>query len=76
MTIRGKLSPVNRAVAYALAIVWLSGGAVGLVIGLGHAQVVVVIVATGAIVYGSLWLRVAARSRLLTWRELIEPWRT
>jgi hypothetical protein len=76
MTIRGNLSGVNRAVAFALAIVWLGGGAAGLVVGLGHAQVVMVIVAMGAIVYGCLWLRVAARSRLLTWRELIAPWRT
>ena len=76
MSIRGNLSGVNRAVAFALAIVWLGGGTAALVVGLGHAQVVMVIVAMGAIVYGSLWLRVAARSRLLTWRELIAPWRT
>jgi len=25
--------------------------------------------------YAALWARVVARSRLLTWRELIVPWR-
>jgi hypothetical protein len=32
-------------------------------------------VALGALLYGAAWLRVAARSRLLTWVELIAPWR-
>ena len=75
MAIRGNLSGVNRAVALVLALVWLGAGAAAIVFGLSHGRVVVVIVAAMAIVYGLLWLRVAARSRLLTWRELVAPWR-
>jgi hypothetical protein len=76
MTIRGNLSGVNRAVALALALVWLGAGTAGVVLGLGRGHVIVVIVAVAAIVYGFLWFRVVARSRLLTWRELVRPWRT
>lgn len=76
MAIRDKLSGVNRAVALGLAIVWLGAGIVGVVFGVGRAQVVLAIVGVAAIAYGLLWIRVAARSRLLSWRELIAPWRT
>jgi hypothetical protein len=75
MAIRGNLAGVNRAVALVLAVVWLGAGAAAIAFGLSHGLMVVVIVAAAAIVYGLLWLRVAARSRLLTWRELVAPWR-
>jgi len=32
-------------------------------------------VGLAAVLYGAAWLRVAARSRLLTWHEFIAPWR-
>ena len=76
MAIRGNLSGVNRVVALVLALVWLGVGTVAIVLGLGRGQVVLVVVAGAAIVYGILWLHVVARSRLLTWRKLVAPWRT
>jgi hypothetical protein len=75
MAIRGKLSIVNRAIALALAVVWLGAGVVGIVLGLIHGQLLLVVPALFAILYAALWARVVARSRLLTWRELIVPWR-
>jgi len=75
MAIRSKLSRVNRAIALALAVVWLGAGGVGIVLGLIHGQLLLVVIALFAISYAVLWFRVVARSRLLTWRELIAPWR-
>jgi uncharacterized membrane protein YfcA len=69
-----KLGHVNRAVALALALVWLCAGISGAVLGFTHGQVLLTIVALFAILYAVLWFRVVARSRLLTWRELIAPW--
>ena len=74
MAIRSKLSRVNRAVALALAVVWLGAGGVGIVLGLIHGQLLLVVIALFAISYAVLWFRVVARSRLLTWRELVAPW--
>ena len=75
MAIRGKLSIVNRAIALALAVVWLGAGVVGIVFGLMHGHLLLVVLALFAISYAFLWFRVVARSRLLTWRELVVPWR-
>jgi hypothetical protein len=75
MAIRGKLSTVNRTIALAVAIVWLGAGVVGIVLGLKHDQLLLVVLALFAISYAVLWFRVVARSRLLTWRELVVPWR-
>ena len=75
MAIRGKLSTVNRTIALAVAIVWLGAGVVGIVLGLIHDQLLLVVLALFAISYAVLWFRVVARSRLLTWRELVVPWR-
>ena len=75
MAIRSKLSDVNRAIALALAFVWLGAGVVGIVLGLINDLVLLVGLALFAISYAVLWFRVVTRSRLLTWRELIVPWR-
>ena len=75
MAIRGKLSSVNRAIALALAVVWLGAGVAGIVLGLIHGRLLLVVLALFAISYAVLWFRVVTRSRLLTWRELIVPWR-
>ena len=69
------LSPIERGIAVSLALVWLSGGALGVFLALVHARWAVAIGGLAALVYGVAWLRVAARSRLLTWHELIAPWR-
>jgi hypothetical protein len=75
MAIRGKLSNLNRAIALALAVVWLGVGVVGIVLGLKHGQLLLVVLAVCAISYAILWFRVVARSRLLTWRDFVVPWR-
>jgi hypothetical protein len=72
---RGNLSRVNRGVAFSLALVWLGAGITGIVLGLSRGNVSLLVVALAAVVYAVLWIRVAARSRLLTWRELATPWR-
>lgn len=72
---RRSLSPIERGVAVILAVVWLLAGAAGLYVALAHSRWTLAIVSVAALVYAAAWLRVAARSRLLTWRELIAPWR-
>lgn len=76
MAIQGKLSIINRAIAFALAVVWLGAGAGGIVFGLIHDQLLPVVLALFAILYAVLWFRAMARSRLFTWRELVVPWRS
>jgi len=76
VAIQRNLGHVNRAVALALALVWLCAGIWGIVLGFTHGQLLLTIVAVFAILYAVLWFRVVARSRLLTWRELVAPWRT
>jgi hypothetical protein len=75
MAIRSKLSDVNRAIALALAFVWLGAGVVGIVFGLINDLVLLVGLALFAISYAALWFRVVTRTRLLTWRERSVPWR-
>jgi len=76
VTTRSRLGGVNRAVALALAIVWLCAGVAGIVLGFVHGPLLLVAIALFAIWYAALWFRVVARSRLLTWRELATPWRS
>ncbi len=75
MAIRRQISGVDRGVAVVLAVVWLCAGATGMVLGWARGQPVLVLVGAAAIVYAALWFRVAARSRLLSWRALFAPWR-
>jgi hypothetical protein len=72
---RRTLSPFQRGLAVFLALVWLGGGALALYLALVHSRWGVGIAALAALIYGAAWLRVAALSRLLTWPELIAPWR-
>ena len=72
---RSDLGGVNRAVALGLALVWLSAGLAGTVLGFLHGRLLLVALSLVAIGYAFLWFRVVARSRLLTWRQLASPWR-
>ena len=72
---RHRLNRVNRSAALLLALTWLCAGSVAIVFGFASGQWLLVIGGFPAIVYGALWMRVAARSRLLSWREFIAPWR-
>jgi hypothetical protein len=69
------LSPFERVVALCLSLAWLGGGAFAFYFALIHSRWGIGAAALAALVYGVAWLRVAATSRLLTWAELIAPWR-
>jgi hypothetical protein len=72
---RSKLSGPSRIVALLLAMVWLAAGLIAIGLGLIRAHWWLFIAGIFAGAYGSIWLRVAARSRLLSWREALVPWR-
>jgi len=57
------------------AIVWLFGGGMALYAALARSRWGVAPFALAGLFYGIAWLRVACRARLLTWSELIVPWR-
>jgi len=69
------LSSVERVVALCLALTWLCGAAFAFYFAWLHSRWGFGVAALGALLYGAAWLRVAARSRLLTWAELVAPWR-
>lgn len=72
---QGKLRGSSRVAALLLAGIWLSGGLVALVLGCEQRHWLAVLLGSVATAYGLLWLTVAARGRLLSWRELLSPWR-
>ena len=67
---------VNRAVAFALAAIWLSAGAAAIFFGLMQSRWTLVVAGLFALGYSLLWLRVTARKRLLTWTDVVVPWRS
>ena len=73
---RKSLSRTSRVVAFALAAAWLAAGVLALALALADRRVLTGTIAIVAIVYGLMWWRVAARAQLLTWRELVAPWRS
>ena len=70
-----RLSRVSRVAAALLAVVWGGAGAGGLVAAYFYGRWVIGAVALLALCYAFLWARVAARARLLSWREVATPWR-
>jgi hypothetical protein len=71
----GELSSLERGLAVCLAIVWLLGGCFALYFATVYSRWGIAACALAALVYGLAWLRVAALSRLVTWPELVAPWR-
>jgi hypothetical protein len=69
------LSQINRVAAGILAFVWAGAGIAGLVIGYVHGRWLVAVPALFALWYAGLWLRVAAQARLLSWSDVVRPWR-
>lgn len=69
------ISPLERLLALVLASIWILGGCVAIFLSLFRARAVLVVCALLAIVYGVTWLRVSTQSRLLTWPELLRPWK-
>ena len=70
-----KVVGLDRATAVLLATVWLCGGMTGVYFGFLGSRYALAGCGVLAIWYAVQWLRVALRSRLLSWRELIAPWR-
>ena len=67
---------MNRFVALALACTWLAGGAGGIVVAVRNGPPWLALPSLFALVYGLLWLRVVAQSRLLAWSDVAMPWRS
>ena len=65
MSLQHRLRRRDRTLAALLALIWLGAGAAGLVFGVFTERWLPAIAGTLAIVYGVLWVRVAARGRLL-----------
>jgi hypothetical protein len=70
-----KVSGIDRFVAVALALIWGSAGLGGLVVAYCYGRWGLVVLACFAFWYAVVWARVAARARVLTWREFLAPWR-
>ena len=72
---RAKLGHISRAVAAILSLVWALVGIAGLAAAYAYGRWVLALAALFALWYAALWAHVAARARLLTWREIAVPWR-
>lgn len=72
---RAKLGHLNRAVAAILALAWTGAGLAGLVAASVYGHWLAAFAALFALWYAILWVRVAVYARLLTWREVVTPWR-
>jgi hypothetical protein len=71
-----RLSRLSRLTALLLALVWLGAGLVATALGFLRGNWLLLPVGLFSVVYGVLWLRVVARSRLLSWHEFVVPWRS
>jgi hypothetical protein len=69
------LSAAQRAVALCLALVWITAGSTAAYFAFVRSRWLIAGAALAAIVYGIAWVRVALLARLLTWREILAPWR-
>ena len=72
---RNQLGGINRTVAAILALIWGSAGIAGLILAYAYHGWLIAVPAFLALWYAVLWGRVAARARLLRWREITRPWR-
>jgi hypothetical protein len=75
VTGQSKLSTVNRSIALVLAVVWLLAGVAAIGAGLMHSSWLPLLLGVFALAYAFLWLRVVAKGRLLTWADVVAPWR-
>ena len=72
---RKEVRGINRLVALLIGGVWILAGAGAIGFGLVHGRWGLAAAGVIAMGYGVLWLRVVVRSRLLTWSEVVAPWR-
>jgi hypothetical protein len=66
---------INRLVAAVLAVVWAAAGAIGVIAALRYGHALAGVAALFAFAYAAAWALVASRARLVSWRELLRPWR-
>ena len=71
-----KLGRVSRLVAVILSLIWACVGVSGLVVAFTLGRWVLVAAAIFALWFSVLWARVVCLARLLTWKEVLTPWRT
>lgn len=69
------LSAVDRAIAFALTLVWIGAGLVGTWFGMRHGSWAGLIIGVLGLWYGILWARAVRKGRRLHWRESAWPWR-
>jgi len=69
-----KVVGIQRAAALLLALAWLCAGVVGLFFGVDRGPWLLSALSVFAIAYAAVWLRVVAKRRLLSWREVLFPW--
>lgn len=72
---RSEVRGINRAVAFLLALVWFSAGVAAIVFGYLYGRWLLFSIGIAALWYALLWFRVVARAQLLTWPQLVVPWR-
>jgi len=72
---QNKLGPVQRIFAATLAIVWGGAGTLGLIAGPIYGRWGPALAGIFGVWYATVWARVAISARLLTWREMLIPWR-
>lgn len=70
-----KLNTANRITALVLALIWITAGIVAVVLGLSKRRWFFAALATVAIWYGLMWIRVVRQGRKLQWSEALLPWR-
>jgi hypothetical protein len=67
------LSAVDRAIALALALVWIGAGLIGTWFGLRHGRGAALVIGVIALWYGILWARAVRKGRRLYWPESLWP---
>jgi len=75
MRTKGTLGHVNRAVSGVLALAWACTAIGAVVAAYLTGRRLLWLAAIFALGYAALWVRVAARGRLLRWTEISAPWR-
>jgi len=66
---------INRLVATVLAVVWAAAGAIGVIAAFRYGHALAGVAALFAFTYAAAWALVARRARLVSWTELLRPWR-
>jgi len=64
-------SPADQLLAFALALLWIAAGVVGIVLGLHRGRWTALVVGIFALGYGIVWLRAARVGRRLTLAEAL-----